>query len=103
MKQDFTTFGAKRFRQDILAIDKMVRGMGNASLMHKLLEATELLSLPVKNEEEDEKGLNLREVMNMVHGRVADADEVLSQRLGFVVLSRHEARLVLARRREAAE
>jgi hypothetical protein len=99
LKQEFTTLGAKRFRQDVLAIEEMahVSFGSHTILMHKLMEGSELLSLPLHPKD----GISLMEAADAVFGRKEDADEMLFDKLNFVRITRHEARTVMQQRREA--
>ena len=102
MKQDFTTLGATRFRQDVLQLETMAHAYAGASaftsMMPRLLEGSKLLSLPLSNE----SGPSLREVSKDLFGSSEDADKVISN-FKFSVLTKMDARHVMQRRREAVD
>ena len=99
LKQEFTTLGARRFRQDVIAIETTAHTLFGSEtiIMLKLVEGSQLLSLALQPQE----GPSLMEAANSIFGRKEDADEMLFENLQFVVMSRQEARSVMQRRREA--
>jgi len=99
VKQDFTTLGALRFREDVRAFEAMAHVYVSAStnvILAKLIEGVELLSLPLKNE----SGPSLMEVANAFFGSVQESDQMM-ETLRFGHITKADARLVLKRRREA--
>lgn len=84
----------------MLAIEEMAHrcvGMSNTILMHRLMEGSELLSLPLTNK----AGPSLMEAADAIFGGVEGADEMLYGKLKFAIVTRHEARKVMQQRREA--
>lgn len=102
MKQDFTTFGSQRFRQDILHLEGIARkfgGVSHTAMMPKILEASELLSLPVNSK----NGPSLTDVSKALFGGKEESEEVVQKTLRFTVLTHIDARRVMQRRREAVD
>ena len=104
IRQDFTTLGAARFRQDLLAIQSVVNSVasetGTSFGMPKLKEGVSLLNLSLDIHESHEPGLSLREASHNIFAGNAEAEEVL-QKLGMTHISRNDARAILQRRVEA--
>jgi hypothetical protein len=106
VKQDFTTLGAARLMQDILAIKSIVDlstssfGPGTALGMPKLREGVQLLNLPL--EAQTPNDVSLAEAAKGIYSSNSEASAIL-ERLGFSHLSRADARIVLGRRVEASE
>lgn len=101
MKQDYTTLGAKQFKQDVQAFEAMAHGSSSASstiIMHRLIEGAELLNLPVFND----SGPSLIEAARAFSGSDRESAAMLES-FKFAVLSGADARYILHKRREAAE
>jgi hypothetical protein len=101
MKQDFTSLGSSQFKQDILAIENVAHAYFSSSttvVMHRLMEAVELLSLPVKNKD----GPPLRDAVNAVFGS-GDELAALMETFEFSMITASDAKVILQRRREATE
>ncbi|RDL31891.1 RINT-1 family protein-like protein [Venustampulla echinocandica] len=103
LKQDFTTLGAARFVQDLIAIqsvvDSIIRLPSGTSLgMPKLREAATLLSLPL---EAEEGNLSLKEASEEIFATNPQAEAALNK-LGLERLTNYEARQVLQKRVEGS-
>lgn len=103
LKQDFTTLGAARFVQDLIAIQSVVNSIihlpsGTPLGMPKLKEAATLLSLPL---EADKRGVSLKEACEEVFATNSQAEAVL-KKLGLERLSNYEARQILQKRVEGS-
>lgn len=101
MKQDFTTLGAKQFRQDVQAFENMAHGCFSASstiIMHRLIEGVELLNLPVDND----SGPSLIEAARAFSGSDEESAAML-ETFKFSVLTGADARYILLKRVEATE
>ncbi|KAF4630599.1 hypothetical protein G7Y89_g7538 [Cudoniella acicularis] len=104
MKQDFTTLGAARLMQDLMAIQSVVESCvsltssGSALSMPKLKEGVSLLNLPV----EPEAGqMSLKDACTEIFATSPQAEAALKW-LGLNRLSNFEARVILQKRVEAA-
>lgn len=104
LRQDFTTLGAARFRQDLLAIQSVVNSVasetGTAFGMPRLNEGVALLNLRLEIDEGHDPQLSLGDASHKIFAGNAEAEEVL-QNLGMTHLSRNDARSILQRRVEA--
>lgn len=101
LKQDFTSLGSAQFKQDILAIEDMAHAYFSSStivVMHRLMEAVELLSLPVHNKH----GPPLKDAVSAVFG-TPDELSALIETFQFTMITASDAKLILQRRREATE
>lgn len=93
--QDFTTLGARRLHQDVIAIDILAYSGG---AMRKLYEGVTLLNLPINNEVSG--GASLMDASNAIFASASEADAML-ETLGLHIITKQEARSILQKRREA--
>lgn len=95
MRQDFTTLGASRLRQDVSAITSLA---GDAEVMGRLHEGITLLNLPLNKEGAD--GISLMEASNAIFAAAPEADAML-EKLGLRIITKLDARAILQKRRES--
>ncbi|KAH8661474.1 RINT-1 family protein [Tricladium varicosporioides] len=100
--QDFTTLGAARLMQDVLAIQSVVESIVNSTTsgstlsMPRLREGVALLNLPIESEE---GGMALKEASEEIFATNSQAEAAI-KKLGFTRLTNYDARRILQRRME---
>lgn len=103
LKQNFTTLGAARFKQDFSAIQSVIHSVvrsdhsASALSMGKLGEAVMLLNLPLDPEEGN---ISLKQVYDEVFAANQQAVDILNT-LGMSHLTGDDAKRILLRRVEA--
>ena len=98
LKQDFTTLGAARLKQDLSATRNIISAYySTESLFPKLFEGVALLNLPVEGEDGE---VTIKEAIKAFYSTAENTESVLKQ-LGLSRLTNYEARCIFQRRVEA--
>ena len=98
LKKDFTTLGAARLSQDLMAVERLALDSG--ADLGKLHQGVLLLNLPLVADEDS--ATTLMEASAAIYNAAPQANEILN-RLRLDQISRKDARDIMARRVEASE